>query len=661
MKTLCRARFVRHKNILSSFLVSLAFLTGCGSGAGSGGTPIAPTPVSITTTTLPFAATGVAYAATLLAAGGTLPYSFVLKSGTLPAGLTLSSAGTIAGTTTVSGIATITIQVTDSSSVPLTASSTFTLSVAGVQVQLNTSNSLTTLPQTAYGMHTSVYDAALTDVAGLPAALSTAGISMLRYPGGVYSDNYHWAQYSLTPWFASSVPACGITQNGYLAPNTDLGHFVKTLQATSTQAIITVNYGTSLAGAAGTRSTGSYGPNTCSEPNTSGQPAEAAAWVAYANGSTTNTMSLGIDSAGFNWQTVGFWATLRASTPLAVDDGYNFLRIGQASPIGIKYWELGNEIFYDGYNSNQNYETDLHAPYIYSNGYTGSFKSRSNVGAISPAAYGKNAIAFLQAMKAVDATIQVGLDLSSPNVDPIPATWNPAAIQAVCAGANFNFGILHYYPGSFNAVTSAQLLSLPQSDMPRLLSTIATQVAQSCPSAGAVPIFVTETGPNGSYASGVPSQMTGLYAANVYLAAFAAGVVNVDWLELHSGSFLSYTNGVETPATAYYGIELAHLFAAPGDKLVATTSSSTNLIARGSAKSNGSTGVFLLNADPANAATVLVTVAGASLSSSAKQYSYGIATTQTAQALPQSVLTVPSSSSFFVIVPPYTATTIIVP
>jgi len=657
MKMSCRIRAVS----VTGLLLSFSFFIGCGSGTGKGTTPTVPPSLSITTTTLPFATAGVTYAATILAAGGTAPYSFAVKGGALPTGLSLSPAGTITGTTSVSGIANITVQATDSSSTPLTASSNFTLGVAGVQVQVNASTVLTTIPQTAYGMHTSVYDAALSDITGLPSALATAGISMLRYPGGVYSDNYHWAQYSLTPWFASSTPACGVTQNGYLAPNTDMAHFVKTLQATSTQAIITINYGTSLANSIGARTTGSYGPNTCSEPNTSGQPAEAAAWVAYANGSASNTMSLGIDSAGFTWQTLGFWATLRASTALAVDDGYNFLRIGQASPIGFYNQETANEIFYDGYSGNQNYETDLHAPYIYPNGYTGTYKSRSNVSAISPTAYGTNAIAFLQAMKAVDPTIQVGLDLSSPNVDPIPATWNPAVIQAVCAGANFNFGILHYYPGSFNAVTSAQMLSLPQSDMPRLLSTIATQVAQSCPSAGTVPIFVTETGPNGSYVSGVPSQMTGLYAANVYLAAFAAGVVNVDWLELHSGSFLSYTNGIETPATAYYGIELAHLFAAPGDKLVATTSSATNLLARGTIKSGNSTGVFLLNADPANASTVLVTVSGASLGASATQYSYGVATTQTAQALPQTALSIPSSSSFLVVVPPYTATTIVIP
>ena len=45
-----------------------------------------------------------------------------------------------------------------------------------------------------------------------------------------------------------------------------------------------------------------------------------------------------------NWQTVGYWASLRAAKPLATDDGYNFLRIDHSAPFAtIKYWEVGNE------------------------------------------------------------------------------------------------------------------------------------------------------------------------------------------------------------------------------------------------------------------------------------------------------------------------------
>ena len=61
------------------------------------------TPLAITTTSIPMGTTGTAYAATLGASGGTPPYSWSVASGTLPPGVTLSSAGALSGTPTTSG------------------------------------------------------------------------------------------------------------------------------------------------------------------------------------------------------------------------------------------------------------------------------------------------------------------------------------------------------------------------------------------------------------------------------------------------------------------------------------------------------------------------------------------------------------------------------
>jgi hypothetical protein len=654
------SRIARAQRLLfNTALAALLIMTGCGgSSSNSPSAPVIP-PLSITTASLPNAALNAAYSATVQATGGTSPYTFALHSGSLPTGLSLLASGSISGSATAAGTYTVSIQATDSSATPLTAYASYTLSIYNATVQVTPTTALAVVPQTGFGIHTSVYDAGLSDVTLLPALLATSGITTLRYPGGDYSDNYHWAQYSLTPEFASTAPACGTVQNGYLAPKADFGNFIKTLQATSTQAVITVNYGSSLGNATGSSTAGSYGPNTCSQPFTSGQPQEAAAWVAYANGSTTNTQTIGLDAVGFNWQTVGFWASLRAATPLSVDDGYNFLRIGQSAPIGIKYWEIGNEIFYNGFSNNQNYETDLHAPYVYPNGYSGSFNSRNGISALSPSSYGTNSVQFIQAMRAVDSTIKIGLDLSSPNVDPIASSWNPAAITAVCAGATFDFGIFHYYPGTFNAVTAAQLLSLPQTNIPALLSTAKSQINTSC-SGGAsnVQFFITETGANGSYATGVPAVINGLYATNVYLQALSDGVANIDWLELHNGTFL--TQGTEAADPAFYGIELAHLLAGVGDTLVSSSSSSSSVVSYASLKLNGQNGVVLINADPVNAVTVQVTVAGGGLSGSATQYSYGLSTTQSAAALAPTSFTV-TGNSYAVTIPAYTATTVLVP
>jgi hypothetical protein len=67
---------------------------------------------TITTTQLPGAIVGTAYSVTLLASGGSPPYSWTLRSGILPSGLKLhSSTGTIAGTPTGAGSSNFTIAV----------------------------------------------------------------------------------------------------------------------------------------------------------------------------------------------------------------------------------------------------------------------------------------------------------------------------------------------------------------------------------------------------------------------------------------------------------------------------------------------------------------------------------------------------------------------
>ena len=73
-----------------------------------------PSPLSITTSSLPDGAQDAAYGATLTAAGGTTPYRWSVVSGSLPAGLTLASdTGTISGTPTAAGTNAFTAQVTD--------------------------------------------------------------------------------------------------------------------------------------------------------------------------------------------------------------------------------------------------------------------------------------------------------------------------------------------------------------------------------------------------------------------------------------------------------------------------------------------------------------------------------------------------------------------
>ena len=77
-------------------------------------TVAAPT-ITIAPTTLPAGIMGDAYSQTIAAANGTAPYTFALVAGAMPAGVSLSSAGVLAGTPSVSGTFNFTLSATDSS------------------------------------------------------------------------------------------------------------------------------------------------------------------------------------------------------------------------------------------------------------------------------------------------------------------------------------------------------------------------------------------------------------------------------------------------------------------------------------------------------------------------------------------------------------------
>ncbi len=71
------------------------------------------------------------YQSALQASGGTAPYTWTVTSGTLPAGLTLSSGGILSGTPTMAGTSTFTAQVQDAAGSRATA--TFTVPVTAAQ------------------------------------------------------------------------------------------------------------------------------------------------------------------------------------------------------------------------------------------------------------------------------------------------------------------------------------------------------------------------------------------------------------------------------------------------------------------------------------------------------------------------------------------------
>jgi Putative Ig domain len=128
------SRLIRTGEIMRLRLLSLtcglaiyALVTGCSGGGGSN----PPTPISITTMTLVQGTINSTYNATLAATGGSGTYTWSVSSGTLPAGLALSTAGVISGTPTAAGLTNFTVQVEDSETSPEMSTQPLKLAVSG--------------------------------------------------------------------------------------------------------------------------------------------------------------------------------------------------------------------------------------------------------------------------------------------------------------------------------------------------------------------------------------------------------------------------------------------------------------------------------------------------------------------------------------------------
>ena len=551
-----------------------------------------------------------------------------------------------------------------------------------VNATVNLDSTLAVLPEYGMGIHTSVYDNSLwyVDSPGsggddnfdlLPSRLDGAGIDVLRYPGGGYADVFHFSLgkssfdggmtgHGLSPYW-------GVEGNyGYMGPKADFGNFIKLLDATQSKTVITVNTGSAI----------KYNsPSALGIPTHAGQPKEAAAWVAYANADpaiyqTAADKVIGIDEQGNDWKTAGYWAKLRASTASefsgwatadGVYDARNaFLAINRDAPVGIKYWEIGNESFGTAYygGSPRNLSVPLKDDGNY-HGYALNYAApydgtlRDDHPALSPASYGQQVNAFTAAMKAVDPTIKVGAvlttprttasDLSNPIGDyrwsfadlnddgvkqPSEPYWNDEVLSQTDpvlgkVADNVDFVIAHWYPGG-NATT---ILDEPRLTIPTMINGT-TAGLDSGSNAGlrdaiaawrtdgnaqALEIFLTETDGYG----GSTQASDGKFAADAYITFFENGVSNVDYLELHNNQFMAENTNV--PNFAYFGIQSVHLLAEPGDRLVATTTTESDVRIHAAVQDDGTIALMVINNNTSSRAVTFI-VDGATLAAAGVRF-----------------------------------------
>jgi hypothetical protein len=478
------------------------------------------------------------------------------------------------------------------------------------------------------GVNTAMWDGNF-DTPDTISLLQEMGTRALRCMGGSLSDEYHWVT-------GESIG------NTWAWPTSfaNLAHVATNIGA---QVITTVNYGT-------------------------GSTNEAAAWVAYANGSTTNLLPLGVDQFGMGWICVGYWASLRAAAPLAQDDGRNFLRISRSAPLGFKYWEIGNECY-------------------------GTWETDSNAVPNDPYTYATRARDYLHLMKAVDSTIKIGVVVTpgessysnntnhyaiNPRTGTTNYGWTPVMLATLQSlGIAPDFAIHHRYPewtdsnnprGSDSDVLLLQCSTQWALDAADLRQQLTDYLS---PAGANVELLCTE---NNSDSGASGKQSTSLVNA-VYYADSLGQLMQTEfnslmWWDLRdgtntSGCFddtlygwrtygdLGMVNGLNTLHPTFFAAKLMQYFAQPGDTVVSASSDYLLLSAYGVRGQSGALKALVLNKDTTTHFNAQVALSGFMPGSATTICSYGIPqddaaqTNGTAQARDLATTNFPAASAGF--------------
>jgi hypothetical protein len=502
-----------------------------------------------------------------------------------------------------------------------------------VKVQVAIDKPINVMTVQAMGVYSDMYDGGFAKPT-TAAYLRTAGMYTLEFPGGFgsYPDLYHWTTNSGVKYenFAK--------QDHFYTGEFAMGKMVATLDKLGT-AIVVVNYGSNMAG------------------NGGGEPDEAAAWVAYANGDPNDTKAIGKDSTGTDWKTVGYWAGLRSQAPLAQDDGLNMLRGNHPKPLGIKLWQVGSEVYNNGYyGGDHKSEEDLHAPYPASESDNERRKKNPN---LAPAFYGQRLSEFSKAMKNVDPNVWIGATL---NLAPIDFSWgpdwNPEVLKTACKDIDF---VAYVWRPDFRSGPDYQTrddagtLTAPETQLGQIFRETLYNEKKFCPAGHEPRVAFTQVSPI-HWAKVVSPLADGLFAADAFALLIESGTINTDWNELHDGYLFKDDLN---PGPAFYGIQMLHIIAfRPGDQFVTTSSSSDSVAAHAVLRQDGTFGVMLVNKSPTNAAEVKVSIPGANLAQQGSRFDYGPDNLKANSPVTKTAFK-SGGNTFSVTVPPYTITDIV--
>ncbi len=433
--------------------------------------------------------------------------------------------------------------------------------------------------------------------------VDAAGLTMFRFPGGSSSDDFHF-----------NAPP---TYNGE-GTDASMASFIDSVAGI---ALATIDYG-------------------------SGSPQEAAAFLAYLEAPVGNTTAIGDgqewnDSMAawqtVNWQTAGYWASLRAAAPLSQDDGLNFLRLDHPAPFNVQYWEAGNEEY-------------------------GSWEIDHHTAQHDPATYIAFAKQFATYAAQIDPSISIGLDVGSPANDD--NNWTADILQQ-SAKQGFMPGFLsdHNYVQAPGSESDSNLLLDTASD-PNSPDDWAVRAAgyetdlidYLGPAGYNVQLLATEF--NSVYSNPgkqTTSLVNGLFVADSLGVLMETSYDGADVWDLRNGYDTSNNNssslygwrqggdygllgsppptGVSAPATGtyvpyptYFAEQLASKIIQAGGKVVQAASDNSDLSAYAVLEPNGHLDLLVINKSgpsPSIALTEQIQIAGFQPGAQAQVWQYG--------------------------------------
>jgi hypothetical protein len=470
-------------------------------------------------------------------------------------------------------------------------------------VTVDTTNAVRTVNDHVLGTNLTWWDSALSS-SRTQQMVQDAGVRIFRQPGGSSSDELHFNAGPVFPGAATAATFDSLTA------------------ALGGAGLVTLNYGT-------------------------GSPQESAAYLSYSNAAVDDptVLGTGLQWSGAShswvardWRTAGYWANLRAATPISPDDGLNYLRIGHPDPFGWHYFEVGNEI-YGGW------ETDHHTP------------------AHDPTTYVAFAKDFARLARQIDPAIAIGLGVQGTrgNYGSVGGNWAHEILdQSARQGFVPDFLSDHNYMFNPGEENDSRLLLHTIND-PTFIgyegakdwvgrSQAYRQLLQQYlgESAANVELLVTEL----NSVSFNPSNQTTSLVNGLFLADALGGILQTEYnaaifWDLRNGYDTSHYNpslygwrrggdygmlgsngpapatGTYVPYPTYFAEQLAAILAHNGDTVVQAASDNLDLSVYAVQQQNGHLDLLVINKNQTDDLTADFTLTGFTLNPEAVVWQYG--------------------------------------